>query len=369
MRRYLLLFALLATALPAVATEEEAMDDTRLEQQVTITEPGDRLGTVLERLSKKTGVTLYAHVPMRDTTVVVRYEGALKGLMDALTHFFAVDKENKAKWIDEGGDRYTLSRSHTGERAAQQLIKERQVVAERAMDQAIRDGNPWVKGLGLLTDKQRLAIYAGTELTVHADELGGRPFLDDLLGSNASTWGDDAQVTFAMRGRSPHARLFLWRVQEGIEGRVGQEVEEGVGVWTICPELAPGPQQAQWRERYGDPAPVSSPVAKYSLAVKGEIPRREALLQIAEIARVNLIADDHGQVVNSQQVFPPMKTLSTLLDAACSFALGPPGKPEAAHGSFWRKVGDVYIVRSLAWPEEELATQSAPRAPGAGDGS
>jgi hypothetical protein len=88
---------------------------------------------------------------------------------------------------------------------------------------------------------------------------------------------------------------------------------------------------------YGQDAPPEAPL------------RREVLLRIASRARVNLIADDCGQVLRLR-AFPADTLVSELLDAACAPTFGPQANNP---GSFWRKVADTYLVRSLAWPEEE----------------
>jgi hypothetical protein len=335
--------------------------DERLNQTITVTETGDRLAAVLERLSKLAGVELTAVPPLRDTTLTCRYEGTLSRFMDALVHLFAVDKDNPASWSDEGSDRYTLARSPEVERAAQRLRRERQDVLTRAMDQAIRNGHRDTKGLETLTDQQRAYLYEGGAITAHSDELGGKEFLAARLGPNAAAWAHDTAATVWMTGRNPQMRVLCWRLWEA-----RQQVEEGIGVWQLCSDFELGVLQQDWRDRYGDPAPRTSEVVIVSASAPKAVPeyieyrepqwttRRAILLRIAKKAKVNLIADDAGQAMN-EDMQPVRGTVAELLDAACEFSTGPPDASAGCHASFWRKVGDVYLIRSLSWPEEETS--------------
>ena len=356
--KYLVLLTALV-GLPAHgAPEATTMTDTRLDQAITITEKGDRLAEVLKRLSKETEVQLMAEKPMSDTRISVRYDGTLCNFMHALKCFFAVDKEKDAWWCPSLAGQYRLQRDKDAIEALDALRKERQAELGYQMNAAIRDQNPWAKGLEHLTQQQRMHLYAGGEVTARADELGGKEFLEAKLGPNLPDWGESVAVSFFMLGRSPLNRLFCWRLrEEGPDGPI-QESETSVGVWQVCPGLSPQAQQIAWRQRFDDPAPrdaqdVSLREAPLPVSNRFQgITRAALLLRIAEKAKVNLIADDAGQVMD-ETAQPVRGTVAALLDAACAFAMGPPGQPEGCHASFWRKAGDCYLVRSLAWPEEE----------------
>jgi hypothetical protein len=305
-------------------------------------------------LTKKTGVKLTAsESPMHDTMVVVRYEGTLNGFMNALGRFFAIDKEHPASWSVESFNpaTYDLDWSESSNQAARTLMNERQTALSHAMDQAVREDNRWVKHLASLTDQERFAIYSGRQLTFKAAHFGGRRYLNEVLQRDAPNWSDDTQVTYSMEGHSPLTRMFVRR----FEDIGGQNLsEERFALSQICPQLAPERQQQEWCARYGDPAPRDTRQLKIldQAPPPQEIARRDLLLRIAEKAGVNLIADDYGQTLDESKQ-PTSGTIDQLLDAACQFQFGGGQTPDTNHGSFWRKVGDTYLVRSLAWPEEE----------------
>ena len=135
--------------------------------------------------------------------------------------------------------------------------------------------------------------------------------------------------------------------------------EEGFALAQLCLTLAPESQQKQWRLRYGDPAPADT--RKLTIpktpVVEGDDPykviaRRDLLFMLAEKGAVNLIADDFGQTIDESRLRTE-GTLAELLDSACQFQFGGGQDTSTNHGSFWRKAGDTYMVRSINWPEEE----------------
>jgi hypothetical protein len=363
MRLATLLVALLATA-PAVAAapltestqavEVMTVADVRLDQSITLTEPGDSLRAVLERLTRTTKVELFADRPMCNVVVVARYTGPLRGFMAALTQLFAVDRDHPAWWFPTLAGQYRLQRPAQATRALQELRAARRAAVAQGLDQAIRDGNRWVRPLGQLTDAQRAQLYAGQPLALHASYFGGRPFLRAMLGENAPGWGDDVAVTFQVIGASPVGGGFQWTLVETMAGGASQYTTEGVRLATLCPSLAPAQQQVEWRQRFGTPVPTTGPPVRFTQPgdppLTSALLRRTALLRIAERAQVNLLADDAEQVLDAGAFNAGEQALPALLSAACAPSYLP---DHESPGSFWRKHGDVYLVRSLAWPEEE----------------
>lgn len=349
--RYLFGVLLLAAAcLPAGAMKEAAVDE-RLAQTITVTETGDRLAAVLERLSEKTGVKMSAAKPLFDTLVVIRYVGTLGGFQQVVAEFFAIDEETIARWgrDDEGG--YRLTRSIE---ALNQLRQERATAMTRALDQAVCDGQQWVRHLAVLTDDERAHLYAGGTASRHAEVFGGRKFIDAQMGQDAENWSDDVTVTWQMTGRSPLTRMFT---RTYTDNQFGTTATEGFALAQICPQFTPERQQQDWRNRYGDPAPTGGKaltVRTGEVKEGQEIPRRTLLLRIAEKANVNLIADEAGQTLLEDRQ-PAVGTVAELLDAACAFQWGSGESNDTNHGSVWRLSGSTYLVRSLGWPEEESA--------------
>lgn len=351
-----LISLLLLLCLPAGAMETTM--DERLSQAITVTEPGDTLSEVLAQLTKTTGVTLKAFAPMADTRVCVHYSGTLQGLMDGLAQFFAVAKERPGFWErDRGAERaYYLNRTYTDSAALMELREERATAMAKAMDQAIQGStHRWLAPLAAFTDAERATLYGCGSVDREVAKLGGKQFLKDEIGAEeAENWSDDVTLTFRMTGRSPLARI-LDRVYTDNER--GHTITEGFSVIQLCPQFAPETQQRDWRNRYGDPAPTGGKAIALARGSnpEEEIKRSALLMQIAACAGVNLIADDAGQVV-SQYNFPAGMTpvpLSSMLDIICTFQRGAGEDGSDWHGSFWRKAGDTYLVRSLAWPEEE----------------
>jgi hypothetical protein len=359
MRSFLLLLALLAVALPATAAEDTTVDE-RLTQQITVNEKGDRLDRILQGVRKQTGVVLLAESPMSVTVAVCRYEGTLQGFMNALAKFFSVDRDHRAWWCPSLAGQYRLQRDEKTRSALDTLRRENQSRLVTAIDQAVRDGHPWLKHFGMLLEEERLAVYSGGEVTHKSTFFGGQTFIREFLGEqNAQFWGDDVDVTFSMAGPSPLTRKFSWRIREGNEETGGQELVEGVYVGQICPMFAPESQQREWRARYGDPTPRDEKqvIVSQKRDIRPgdkpqEILRRDALWRIAEKADLNLIADDYGQLI-AENTLPHCGSVAELLDDTCKFTWGADG-----HGSFWRQIkadgSEVYLVRSLAWVEEEI---------------
>lgn len=352
--RYLLyplaVLALLLLARSWGHAAEMKMDE-RLNQTITVNEKGDRLGNVLARVTKKTSVGLTCSTSLRKTEIVCRYTGTLGGFMDALAAFVAVGKGNTSGWVTIkdgyaiGNDRHALGK----------LRKERQETLDQAMNQALQDGNRWVKHLGFLTDQRRRDIYAGGSFTSFPDLYGGRGYLKEVLRDDEPNWSDRVNVTYEMKGHSPLTRMLVRRLEDVEHGTI---VTETFTVAQLCPQLAPETQQKEWLIHYGglQPRGGNEAAVLWPVSQRETISRREALLRIAEKAGVNLIADDFGQEFRPDQ-FPNKAALSAMLDAACKFQHGSGQTPDTNHGSFWRKVGDTYLVRSIAWPEEEAALQ------------
>lgn len=323
--------------------------DERLDQEITVAERGDRLDDVLARLSKKTGVKLSAASHLKKTRIVCRYTGTLQGLMDALAAFVAVDKGHTSKWSDLQTPQtdYVLCNDRI---ALGKLREKRQETLDQGMNKALQDGNQWVKHLGFLTDEERRAIYKGERYANSANFFGGRQFLKETLLTDEPNWSDSVNVTYEMKGRSPLTRVLYRRLDDQEHGTI---VTETFSVAQLCPQLAPETQQKEWVLHYGDPQPQGGKEIGLGQGdPESAAPRREVLFTIAELADVNLIADDFGQEFLRGQ-FPGKAALSAMLDAVCKFRHGSGQTPDTNHGSFWRKVGDTYLVRSIAWPEEE----------------
>lgn len=220
------------------------------------------------------------------------------------------------------------------------------------MDQAIRDGHKWLHRLSALTDAERTAFYGGAAVSRHVEVFGGRRFIEETMKRDAPNWSDNVTVTWQLMGRSPLTRMIDFAYTDHEHGTTARE---GFALAQIFPQFMPEAQQADWRARYGDPAPTGgkSVTVRPEPTEQGqETPRRLVLLRIAEKAGINLIADDAGQTLAEDRQ-PAHGTVAELLDAACAFQWGSGESNDTNHGSFWRKCGDCYLVRSLAWPEEE----------------
>lgn len=330
------------------------MMNPKLDQRITVTEQGDRLGAVLERLSEKTGVKLRAEKTLANLRVVVRYEGNLRGLMNAFAHFYAISKTSEIYWLsgEKDGERdYFLMRDKSAKEELESLRKERETLLATAMDQAVAGGNRFVRHLAHLSDADRRTLYAGGSRTFPAGHLGGREFLAEVLVRDAENWSDDTEVTYRMAGASPLTRM-LRRTFTDPEN--GNTAEEGFALAQFCPALAPERQQVEWRLQYGDPAPEGggknmAPPGNHATTT-GTTPRRSHLMEIALWHGVNLIADDAGQEIRT---LVPSRTVSAALDAACAFQWGSGLEADSNHGSFWRFAAGTYLVRSIGWPEEE----------------
>jgi hypothetical protein len=367
-------------------------DDPRCNQSIRVVEEGDQLAEILTRLQQTSGVKLQAVAPMSDTVLVCRYVGTLAGFMDVLTNFFAVHREHPARWVRTGAAgkwKYRLERDIATVQLVERLRQDREGALSRRMElllQALRTPANQLTGLlqsdprigasvkgalpearqmsfllqfARLSPAQRSTAYSGGQVTLPIaaltnDRQDARAVLTDVAGGEDGFWSGQGTVAFTMLGPGPLQRSFTVRVGSD-PLHPGTEGTGSVGVPQLFPDLKPERQQHDWREWYGDPAPVDT--RKVKLLAAGErlpsrISRREVLLKIASRARINLIADDTGQDLEFQTILAT-SSVDQLLDRACMLRPGTGDRRSENHGSFWRKVGETYLIRSLSWPEEE----------------
>jgi hypothetical protein len=366
-------------------------EDPRGHRTVQVVETSDHLAAVLARLSETTGVKLEAAEPMADTVLVCRYLGTLTGLMDALTDFFAADREHKPRWVRSGGPdhaRYRLDRDIATAQAIERLRRNRESELVQRMEgllripamtdeqwkalqqqdprlaEALKSARQWAMGegglrhFGQLSPEQRRKVYAGGRVTIPlAAEAGKKPLAEhirELVGADSSRWSGRGRITYSMPGPAPFQRSFCWLV-DGDPERPGTGAAAGSSFTQIFPDLAPERQVRDWRDRYGDPAPRDARRIPFFTGGPsfGDALRRHVLIEIANRAYVNLIADDVGRSLDLQ-FFPATGSVAELLDQACRLQPAMAVRNTENHGSFWRKVGDTYLVRSLSWPEEEV---------------
>jgi hypothetical protein len=76
------------------------------------------------------------------------------------------------------------------------------------------------------------------------------------------------------------------------------------------------------------------------------------VLSLATQATINLLAEVPDLRVAWEPFSQPLP-LARLLDLVCTVRGTGRGQGEA--DLFWRRTGTTYLVRSLGWPEEELA--------------
>jgi hypothetical protein len=393
-RQWFLLLVLGTVCCPSnAAVLKRAMEgDSRATMAVTIDEPGDHLGAILERLSAGTGVRLEAATPMADTALVCRYVGTLAGFLDALAAFFAADREHKPRWLRSGPPdhaRFRLERDLATVQVVERLRRDRESDLVQRMEGMLRvptmTADDWqnlsrtdprlaaaLKGartyamgskalqqFGQLPAEQRRQVYAGGRVTLLLAALAGRRSpgeqMRDLVGGDATKWSGQGRITYSMAGPGPLQRSFCWTL-EGDPEHPNIGCAGGSCVTQIFPDLAADRQVIDWRQRYGDPWPQDTAKVRFMLPGDPQpdlMRRRDVLLRIAHRASINLIADEAGRSLEAQ-MFPPTGTVAQLLDHACHLQPRLGEWETENHGSFWRKAGDSYLVRSLSWPEEEV---------------
>jgi hypothetical protein len=389
----LALLGLLCRPGPASAAPRRAMEgDPRGSMAITVQESGDHLGAILERVSEQTGVTLETETPMADTVLVCHYQGMLSGFLDALASFFAVDREHRPRWVRSGPagkKRFRLERDLATVELIERLRRDRESELVQRMEGLLRvptmteeawqnlshqdpklyaalksareyaTHSPELRQFAELSPDLRRKVYSGGSLTLPLASLaGGRSGtqqMRDLVGADAASWSGQGRITYSMAGPAPLQRSFSWTIS-GDPAHPGSGMGAATCIVQVFPDLAPEKQIAEWRERYGDPAPRDSGHVKFLAPDDPPLDmmhRRDILMRIAHRASVNLIADEAGRSLEAN-FFPATGTVAELLDQACRLTPRAGDWETENHGSFWRKAGDCYLVRSLSWPEEEV---------------
>lgn len=358
--------------------------DPRGAQHIDINEEGRHLGLILDQLSQQTHIKLSTVAPMEDTVIVCRYSGTLAGFMEALANFFAADKTHTAYWSRSGAAphwRYTLERDLVTIQLINSLRIERHNLMVQRMEAAIRapqmtagewaalsksdpalaaslqgamqmiKQNKALQYFGTLSPAMRQKVYAGSKIQTTAAALGGaqgaRGYLKDCIGPDHSYWADNTQITYYMAGPSPLNRSFSFGLVDNM-----QECHNNLDLPSEFSDISPEKQQEKWRAAYGDVAPKDNKSIDMWKEKPNSAPRCKLALQIAEKAQVNLITDDMGQSLYTH-FFPAKGTLADLLDALCRYQGSIGDRSVSNQGSFWRKSGNTYLVRSLSWLEEE----------------
>lgn len=323
--------------------------EQKMSQPVVVRMESDHLLGVLSRVSKSTGVRLKVGSPLAETHLVARYEGPLSGFMEALAAFFAVDKDHRATWRENNGI-YTLERDPDAQQALLLLRKERQEETVRALEGALCTQNPVVLPLKVLDREHRGVVYAGGTVEVNQAAPHWAELRQELLAHGE--WSPTTRMVVSLVGPSRQTRRLAWGWLDDEQGH-GQE--ESAWLYEMAPELGIGPQQAKAERRYGfDRKKASFPSIEGHLAgwgSTGDTPRAHLVTMIADHFQVNLIAEDHRQLVS--RIYPSDRRLPALLDAICQPTVGSLDAPGAGIGYFWRKTGDVYLIRSLDWQDEE----------------
>jgi hypothetical protein len=230
---------------------------------------------------------------------------------------------------------------------------------------------PFLSRFAQLSPEQRQHVYEGGHVRVSIAQLAGNQspaaVLRDIVGGNEGGCSGQGNILFFMPGPGPLQRLFCTGLTDDPLQR-GASMWGGVEVNHLFPDLAPARQQQAWREWFGEPASADDqqvavylpderqerelPILLGDELLHGMPLRREVMETIAHHAEVNLIADDMGQSVELH-FFPATGSVAALLDQVCLPHPAAGTGQNEHHGSFWRRMGETYLVRSLSWPEEE----------------
>jgi hypothetical protein len=386
----LALFLGLVSGVSMRAGSAPSMTDSRLARTIQLHIATAQLGELLPQIRQQTGVSLSAAEPMSDTVLTCRYVGSLKSFMDAQSALLGADRIHPALWSRSGSGtapHYRLERDLATTSRIQAMRQERESWLLNRMSLLSRSlhfsASDWArlskedpgcaKGLKAALElygpnrvlqqiasfpaEEQRALLLGGQVRYRVAQLAGRQssvdYLKHLLGD---TYGFSGQtmVTYFSVGAGPFQRVIHTRFGDD-PGHPNGDLGVCLGTIDLFPELAGPRLQEEWRQAFGDPAPRSRATVEFHR--KGEGPRgitrrSDLFLRVAEAAGVNLIADDMAQPA-SDAWLPEAGKLTEVLDRICTPQIRPVQTGDT-EGSFWRKRGGTYLVRSLSWPEDEL---------------
>lgn len=358
MRALLLSLLLIVAAGPSPAAAWKAtLSDHLCQQPALVTEPGliveqgDTLHAVLLRVSKCAGVRLKTYPPLSEVRVTVRYEGALQGFMDALAQFAAVDKDHPARWRRGATGSFILERGPRALQALQALKLERHQELVQALEGSLCTQHPATLPLKILDQQHRGVVYAGGTVEVNPGVPHWAELRKELLPHG--DWPASTKVEVGLAGKSRQLGRLAWCWRDDERGCAQ---EESVWLSEVAPELGASYDRKRWAWRFGDSLlPGRQPPCQLFAsgeARRGSISRGALLLRVAERAKANVIAEDHGQQLDLS-TFANCDNLPALLDKLCEPIGGSQEAPGFGVGYYWRQAKDTYLLRNLDWPEVE----------------